>query len=92
MLWIVIGVVVFIIGTLLTRSLGGGVLAVVGFILWRFGLLGPVVSWIVRIARSAYNYVRAIIEVIKDEFSNASDAALVFISTKVDFVMGVVII
>ncbi|PKG25276.1 hypothetical protein [Niallia nealsonii] len=92
MLWVVLGIVIFIIGTIITRHIGGGVLALVAFILWRLGMLGIVISWIIRITKTAYNYLRAIIEVLKDEFFAKSEEGLILFNTKIDLILSFVLL
>lgn len=92
MLWIVLGIIIFIVGTIITRHIGGGFLALAAFILWKLGMLGIVISWIIRIAKTAYNYLRAIIEVVKDEFFNKSEEALILFNTKIDLILNFVLI
>lgn len=65
---IILGIVIFIAGTILTRHIGGGILALVIFILWRLGMLGIVVSWLIRVGNTVYKYLRGLVEVIKDEY------------------------
>jgi hypothetical protein len=84
MLWIVLGIVIFIFGTIITRHIGGGVLALIAFILWRYGMLGTVIKWIIRMINTAYNYLKALIRVIKDEYFNKSEEAFVIVSTKIE--------
>lgn len=92
MLWIVLGIVIFIFGTILTRHIGGGVLALIAFILWRFGMLGTVISWIIRMLNTVYKYLKALIQVMKDEYFTKSEEAFVIVSTKIDLVIGAIII
>ncbi|MFC7786768.1 hypothetical protein ACFQWC_19910 [Rossellomorea sp. GCM10028870] len=92
MLWVALGIVIFIFGTIITRHIGGGVLALTAFILWRFGMLGTVIKWIIRIINTAYNYLKALIRVIKDEYFDKSEGALIFVNTKIDLIVSAIII
>lgn len=88
LLWIVLGIVIFIAGTIITRHIAGGFLALAAFILWRIGMLGIVISWIIRITKTAYNYLKAIIEVLKDEFFSKGEEALMLLNAKVDLILS----
>ena len=76
MIWIGIGLVVFIIGTIVFRHIAGGFLALIAFIIWRLGLLGIVFSWISSAIRWAYTYIRAFIQFIKYEYFDKGEEAL----------------
>lgn len=91
LLWIVLGIVVFIIGVLLTRQISGGVLLLIIFILWRLGMLVPIVSWLSRIISRVFLYIKSLIQVLKDEYLNKGGEGIALIGTEVNTILNLLI-
>ncbi|MDZ5711385.1 hypothetical protein [Jeotgalibacillus haloalkalitolerans] len=79
MIWVGIGILVFILGTIFTRHVAGGCFSVVVFILWRIGALVTVFNFLWYITKEVFRFIRIAIQYVRyQEWEESAAVVMLF--------------